>query len=541
MKNILVTCALPYSNGSIHLGHILEHIQADIWVKYQKFLGNNVYFICGDDSHGTPIMLKSNLLNVDPELMIKNNLIYHRKQFKNFNIFHDIYFTTHSKENYLFSLFLLNKIKSKNFLIKKNVMQFYDTYKNIFLPDRYIKGSCPICKEENQYGDNCEKCNSIYYSYDLINPVSLLSGEKPVLKKSLHLFLKINSFKENIRKWILSSYLQDEVKNQLLSWLNNKLIDWNISRDCPYFGFKIPKEFIKNKYFYVWFDALLGYISGFKYFCKKNNYNFFDNFWSLNSNYCIYNFIGKDILYFHGLLWPIILDILNFKKPTGLIVHGHILINGKKMSKSLNNYISTEKWLKFFDSDSLRYYFATKLSLKINDINLSINDFINIINSEIVSKFVNIPSRICKFIEYYFNNILSNRISNIDFYYYFVNKFYLINDFFINFNYKRVLYEINNMIDLLNKYINDKKPWLLVKNNDLKKLHNISTTIINIFKVISVYLYPILPNLFKKIEKFLNFKLDIKNFSVPILNHKISKYKKLFLRIDKSVINNLFK
>ncbi len=543
MKNILITCALPYSNGPIHLGHILEHIQADIWVKYQRFfLGNNVYFICADDSHGTAVVLKSIKLNIDPLLMIKNNLLEHKKIFKKFNILHDIYFTTHSKENYFFSSLLLNKIKSKNLLIKKNIMQFYDPYKKIFLPDRYIKGICPICKEKNQYGDYCEICNNIYYSYELINPISLLSNKKPVLKKSEHLFLKISSFKKKIEKWISSCSLQNEVKNQLLFLLKNKLINWNISRDKPYFGFKIPNEFIKKKYFYVWLDALICYISTFKYFCKNNNFSFFDNFWKSNGNYYLYHFIGKDILYFHGLLWPIILDILDFKKPTGLIVHGHILVNGKKMSKSLNNFISVKKWLNILDSDSLRYYFSTKLSFKINDINLCLNDFVKTINSEIVNKFVNIPSRICIFIENYFNNVLSNEMFDMNFYYYFVNKFNLISNFFLNFNYKNVLYEINDMVDLLNKFINDTKPWLLVNSNkSLKKLHAISTTIINVFRVISIYLFPIIPNLFYKIKKFLRIKLDIKNFHIPILNHKISKYEKLFLRIDKSVIDYFLK
>ncbi len=541
MKNILVTCALPYSNGSIHIGHILEHIQADIWVRYQKFLGNKVYFICADDSHGTAIILKANELKIDPLLMIKKNFLEHKIIFKKFNILHDIYFTTHSKENYYFSLLLLNKIKFKKLLTIKEITQFYDVDKKIFLPDRYIKGICPICKAKNQYGDHCEICNNIYYSNNLIKPISLLSNKKPILKKTEHLFLNISFFKNILEKWISVCYLHDEIKNQLLCFLKNELIDWNISRDYPYFGFKIPNKFIKNKYFYVWYDALLGYISSFKYFCNRNNLFSFNDFWNLNNNYDLYHFIGKDILYFHGLLWPIMLDILEFKKPTGLIVHGHVLINGKKMSKSLNNFISAKKWLKFLDSDSLRYYFSTKLSLKSSDINLCLKDFIKTINSEIVNKFINIPSRICKFIENYFNNILSKEMFDINFYYYFVNKFDLINNFFLDFNYKKVLYEINSMIDILNKFINDIKPWLLINSNkNLKKLHKISTTVINIFKVISTYLSPIIPNLFYKIEKFLKIKLNIKNFYIPILNHKISKYKKMFLRIDKFTIDDLF-
>ncbi len=541
MRNILVTCALPYSNGSIHLGHILEHVQADIWVRYNRFLGNNVYFLCADDSHGTAILLKANELKIDPLLMVKKNFLEHKEIFKKFDILHDIYFTTHSKENYYFTLLMLNKINSKKLLIKKEIKQFYDVYKNIFLPDRYIKGICPICKSKNQYGDHCEVCNNIYYSYNLINPISLLSNKSPILKKSQHLFLKTSLFKNILRKWISICYLNDEIKKQLLCFLENKLINWNISRDKPYFGFKIPSKYIKGKYFYVWFDALLGYISSFKYFCDKNNLSCFNNFLNIDNNYDLYHFVGKDVLYFHGILWPVMLDILDYKKPTGLIVHGHVLINGKKMSKSLNNFISAKKWLNILDSDSLRYYFSTKLSLKSDDINLSLRDFIKTINTDIVNKFINIPSRICTFIERYFNNVLSKEMYNINFYYYFVNKFDLINDFFLNFNYKKVLYEVNCMVDILNKFINDIKPWLLVNTDkNLIKLHKICTTILNIFRVISIYLFPIIPKLFSKIEKFLRIKLNIKNFNIPILNHKISKYKKIFFRVDESIIDNLF-
>ncbi len=538
MKNILVTCAFPYANGPIHIGHILEHIQADIWVRYQKLLGNKVYFICADDSHGTAVMLKSNELNLLPEVMIENILKDHKKQFKKFNIIHDIYYTTHNKFNYFYCLLLLNNLKINKLLYKKNIYQFYDIYKNIFLPDRFLKGQCPKCKKYNQYGDICNFCNKIYNSFDLINPKSLLSNTIPVLKKTNHLFINIKKYKKFLFNWILVSGFQSEVKNQLLFWLDNDdLIDWNISRDFPYFGFKIPNKYILNKFFYVWLDAPLGYISVFKKFCYLNyNYSKFYDFWKNDNDYEIYHFIGKDILYFHGLLWPIMLDVLDFKKPTNIIVHGHIKINGHKMSKSENNFISTKKWLKYFDSDSLRYYFASKLSFKINDINLCINDFLKTINCNLVNNYINIASRIYPFINKYYNNNLSNKLLDYNFYNFFLNKYDLINNYFLNFNYYKIILEINKLVSLVNKYINDYKPWLICKN--LKKryeLHKFCTTIINIFAIISIYLCPIIPNIFNKIEKFLNIKLYWKKIQIPILNHKINKYKKIYKYINKNI------
>ncbi len=543
MKKILVTCAFPYANGPIHLGHILEHIQADIWVRYKRMLGNNVYFICSDDSHGTAIMLKSKELNISPKFMIDNVFIEHKNQFRNFNIYHDIYSNTNNNENYFYSLLLFDKLNKLKLLNIKKICQYYDVLEKIFLPDRLIKGICPKCYKNNQYGDNCSNCNYVYNSWELINPISLISFKKPILKLTKHVFFNINSYKDILKKWISICYLQNEVKNQLLFWLKNKLNDWNISRDYPYFGFKIPDKFIKKKYFYVWWDALLGYISTFKYFSKKiNNNKIFYDFWNENSSFEIYHFIGKDILYFHGLLWPVMLHILNFRKPTGIIVHGHIMINGIKMSKSLNNFITTEKWLSIFDSDSLRFYFASKLSFKINDINLSIDDYIKTVNSELVNKFINIASRISKFIEIYFNLYLSDKLYDNNFYNLFVNKSGLISYYFSNFNYSKVVSEVSFLLNLINKYINKKKPWSINLSNKIDRnyLHNLCTTIINIFRIISIYLSPLLPSLVIKIEKFLKTKLIWDYIKIPLLNHKISKYKKLIVRIDKSLVKNLF-
>ncbi len=542
MKNILVTCAFPYSNGPIHLGHILEHIQADIWVKYQRLLGNNVYFICSDDSHGTAVLLKSRELNINVKDMIYKNLFFHKNQFINFNIIHDFYHTTNSKYNKLFLNYLINKCKKNNLLYIKNILQYYDNKKKIFLPDRYLIGICPNCKNNNQYGDNCNKCGSFYNSIDLIKPRSVISNSIPILRYSKNLFLNISKFKFSILNWLKSKNFNKNILNQLINYLNiNNLFDWNISRDKPYFGFEIPKNIIKKKYFYVWLDALLGYISLFYKFClKKNNNILFYDFWNLNSNYEIYHFIGKDILYFHGILWPCILEILNYRKPTNIIVHGHILINNIKMSKSYKNFITVDKWLNFFDSDSLRYYFASLLSNNICDINFSLNSFINKINSDIVNKFVNIASRNSTFLEKKFNNILSNKLLDDNFYYFFINKSVKINNLYLNFNYSKILLEINILLDIVNKYINDNKPWYFF-NNNLNKLHMFCTMIINIFRIISIYLYPIIPNIIKKVEIYLNDKLNWNSLNYILINHKLSKYNILYSRINYIDIFNLNK
>ncbi len=541
-KNILVTCAFPYSNGDIHLGHILENIYADIWVRYQRLIGNKVYFICSDDSHGTAILLKSIEMQVNPNIMIKNILLNHKEDFIKFNILHDYYYKTHNKYNLNFLKFFIKKSYTKNVILNKNILQFYDNKKKIFLPDRYIMGTCPNCFSNNQYGDNCIICGSIYNSLDLINPISLISKNKPILKNSNHLFLNLNILKNKIFNWIDSINLQKNVFNQLYYWLNKSLINWNISRDSPYFGFKISNRFIKNKYYYVWLDALLGYISTFYKFCKINNNNYlFNEFWNINdNNYELYHFIGKDILYFHGILWPVILDILDYRKPTNLIVHGHLLIDNYKMSKSYKNFISIKNWLKFYDSDSLRYYFSSLLSNNFNDINLSLSDFVNKINSDIVNKFVNISSRISKLLEINFNNILSKKLWNDNFYYFFVKEFYIINKYYSDFNYYKVIIKINFYLDLVNKCITDNKPWdLNYSLKNINNLHMFCTTILNIFKLISTYLIPIIPNIISKIEIFLNTKLNWKNFDKPLLNHEISKYNNIYNRIVLYNLNEL--
>ncbi len=529
MKKILVTCALPYANGPIHIGHMLEQIQADIWVRYNKLLGNVVYFICADDSHGTAILLKSRELNISCENII--NIMYkkHKRDFKAFNISHDLYFTTHNELNYFFSLYILKKFQEKKLIIKKKIYQLYDKKANIFLPDRFVQGECPRCNTKKQYGDNCSFCGNVYYAYQLKNPVSLVTKTIPVKYYTKHLFLSIKFLKNILYKWIKNSLMHRGIKKQLFLWLNDNLNDWNITRDKPYFGFKIPSKYIRDKYFYVWMDATICYISSFKYLCKLRKYNFND-FWSKNSKYDLYHFIGKDILYFHGLYWPSLLYISNFRLPTSLVVHGHVKINNYKMSKSANNFISAKKWLQYFDSDSLRYYYASKLSFKSNDVNFNLSEFLNKVNNDLINKFINIPFRVNKYLEKYFNNYLSENLYNVSFYNFFVKKSTLVSKYFLKFNYSKSLHLINKLLDMVNCFINNEKPWLMFLNGKMIYLHQICTTIINIFRVIAIYLSPVIPELFIKIEKYFNINLTWDSIQKPLIKHKMLNCNIIFLK-----------
>ncbi|QJC28892.1 methionine--tRNA ligase [Enterobacteriaceae endosymbiont of Plateumaris rustica] len=536
-KKILVTCALPYANGPIHLGHMLEHIQADIWVRYNRMYYNNeIYFICADDAHGTPIMLKSKELNITPEKMITEIYKQHISDFKKFNISYDNYYTTHSNENRLISNSIYLRLKEKNFIKKKIINQLYDEDYNIFLPDRFVKGTCPKCNSLNQYGDNCEVCGSTYNNIDLINPISILSNTIPKLRTTKHYFFDLPQFTNKIKKWISSGVLQKSVEHKVKEWFLSGLKLWDITRDKPYFGFKIPGTI--DKYFYVWLDAPIGYISTFKNLCNKNKKLNFQEWWNTNSITKLYHFIGKDIIYFHSLFWPAILEGSNFRKPNKLFVHGHVTLNGNKMSKSKGTFITAKNWLKYIDSDSLRFYYASKLSLNIDDIDLNLDDFILKINSSIVNKIVNLASRTSYFINHYFNNKLSDNI-NSKLYLHFIKKSKNINSYFINLQFSHVIKEILKLTDIANHYIDNEKPWLLAKKNptDLN-IQKICTMGINMFRVIITYIKPIMPILSEKIEIFLNKKLNFYDLNKPLLGSKIKKFKILFKRID---INHLKK
>lgn len=529
IKKFLVTCALPYANGDIHLGHILEHVQADIWVRYKKMIGYEVYFICADDAHGTPIMLKAKKIGIHPEKIIAQSITMHKRDFCTFNINHDNYHSTHSQEN-LSLLYLIYDRLKKNGLINNNfVSQLYDKEKEMFLPDRFVKGDCPRCKSTNQYGDNCEVCGAVYNSKDLLNPVSLISQSIPITRKSKHFFFNLPVFTDILKTWINSAFSQKQVVNKMQEWFNLGLKEWNISRDKPYFGFKIPDT--TDKYFYVWMDATIGYISSFKNLCNKNSNIKFESFWNKNASNEIYQFIGKDIIYFHSLFWPAILEGSNFKKPTKLFVHGHLTINGLKMSKSKGNFIKAKTWLKYLDSDSLRYYYASKLSLKIDDIDLNLLDFIQKINSDIVNKIVNLASRTAKFINEKFSGMLSDKVSAPDLYEKFVKFSFQINDDFNNLAFNKVIQKVIFLTDLANSYIDIESPWKLSKTINIKKLQDVCSMGLNLFRIIMIFLKPIVPDLSLKAENFLNTTLTWKSIHYPLINHKISNFKKLYSRI----------
>ncbi|HXK00614.1 MAG TPA: methionine--tRNA ligase, partial [Buchnera sp. (in: enterobacteria)] len=419
-KKMLVTCALPYANGPIHLGHLLEHIQADIWVRYHRMIGKKVWFICADDAHGTAVMLKSKKKNIAPETLISKIYQEHKRDFLSFNISYDNYYSTHSKENYDFVQKIYTVLKTNNYIKKRVISQLYDTKEKIFLPDRFVKGRCPSCKYENQYGDHCEACGTIYSAIDLIEPVSVISNSVPILQTSMHLFFDLPLFSNFLKKWIFSGVLQKNILNKTKEWFQVGLKQWDISRDAPYFGFKI--ESYLNKYFYVWLDAPIGYISTFKNLCEKKTDIDFNEFWDKNSTCELYHFIGKDIIYFHTLFWPAILEAIDFRKPTKIFVHGYVTVHGSKLSKSKNDVIKAIDWLKYCDSDSLRYYYACKSSANIKDIEFDIPQLVKKVNTDIVNKVVNLASRSSSFINKIFDGKLSDKLSDTKLYMEFISE-----------------------------------------------------------------------------------------------------------------------
>uniref|UniRef100_UPI003F5CC16A methionine--tRNA ligase n=1 Tax=Buchnera aphidicola TaxID=9 RepID=UPI003F5CC16A len=536
-KKILVTCALPYSNGPIHIGHLLEHIQADIWVRYQKMNNKFVIFICADDTHGTPIMLKARKMKINPNNLIKKIFHEHLYDLSRFNISYDCYSHTNTKENLYFTTKIFSFLKKKGFILEKEILQLYDSQKNIFLPDRLIRGVCPKCFSDNQYGDHCEKCGSVYEAADLINPKSEISNSIPILKKSNHVFFNLSIFQENLYNWISSGVLNIQVEKKSKEWFEKGLRLWDISRDSPYFGFKIPGY--QNKYFYVWIDAPICYISTLKVLAKKRKDICFSEFWKNSDTTDLYHFIGKDIVYFHSLFWPAILEGINFRKPTGIFVHGHLTINSKKMSKSKNIFIKASTWLKYFDSDSLRYYFASKLSSRIQDIDFNIKDFVSKINTDIVNKIVNLASRCSGFINKYFNNMLSKVLLKNTFYHLFLKNTKKIMFFFQKREFSSVIRSVIKYANFANNYINNSSPWTLAKYDQHDdKIQLICTMGINFFRFLMTWLKPITPDLSYRSENFLSTNLSFESLNYPLLNHKILKFHALYKRI--SVSENFF-
>lgn len=541
-KKILITCALPYANGELHIGHILEHVQADICVRYHRMKDYKVYFISADDSHGTPIMLKAQKNGIVPEKMILKMHKKHKKDLLKFNICYDKYHLTHSIENYRLCVLIYKILKKKKLIISKEIFQLYDIKKNIFLSDRFVQGTCPKCFAKQQSGDNCNICGATYSSIELIQPKSILSSSVPVIKKSKHLFFDLPYFENFLKIWIHSGVITHEIINKIKEWFKSGLQPWNISRDSPYFGFKIP--YVLEKYFYVWFDAPIAYLSTLRRLCKeKNKKSLFQEFWKINSKNLIYQFIGKDIIYFHSLFWPSILHGINFRKPTKLFVHGHVTFDGKKMSKSNGKLISATVYLKHFDSDYLRYYYASKISTCITDIDFNLTEFMNKINSNIINKIINLASRSASFINKYFHNCLSENVENFSLYTQFTNAKTIISKHFQEQNIYLVINEVIKLSNLANQYLNKKAPWKLAKNikNNNHHLHEISSMGINMFYIIMIYLKPILPNLARKSEKFLNKDLNWHEIATPLRLHHINKFQPLLSRITEKQVASILK
>ncbi|MDF7667043.1 methionine--tRNA ligase [Orbaceae bacterium ESL0727] len=530
-RKILVTCALPYSNGAIHLGHMLEHIQADIWVRYQRMRGNEIYFICADDAHGTPIMLKAQQLGITPEQMIGEVKAEHQRDFAGFNISYDNYHSTHSPENRELSEAIYKRLQAGGYIKTKIISQLFDPEKQMFLPDRFVKGSCPRCKAPDQYGDNCEVCGATYNPTELINPKSAVSGATPIMKESEHYFFDLPAFSTMLQEWIRSGTLQEQVANKMQEWFEAGLQPWDISRDAPYFGFEIPDA--PGKYFYVWLDAPIGYMGSFLNYCRKQNKPLFDEFWAKDATTELYHFIGKDIVYFHSLFWPAMLEGSQHRKPSNIFVHGYVTVDGAKMSKSRGTFIQANTYLKHLDPDCLRYYYAAKLSPHIDDIDLNLEDFVQRVNSDLVNKVVNIASRCAGFITKRFAGKLSATLAEPELYAQFVDKAPIIADYFEARESGKAIREIMALADEANRYIDEKAPWVIAKQEGQdQQLQAICSMGINLFRVLMTYLKPIVPSLAERTEAFLNTPLTWEAINNPLTNHTINPFKALFNRID---------
>lgn len=533
-RKILVTSALPYANGSIHLGHLVEYIQTDIWVRFQKLRGVDCTYVCADDAHGTAIMLKAEQLGHSAEQQIANVKAEHEADFAAFNVAFDNYHSTHSTENHELSNMIYGRLKANGHIASRNITQAYDPEKQLFLADRYIKGTCPKCKTEDQYGDNCEKCGATYSPMDLINPKSAISGATPVAKDSEHFFFTLPEFSDFLKGWTRAGHLQDEVANKMAEWLDAGLQAWDISRDAPYFGFEIPGE--PGKYFYVWLDAPIGYIASLKNLLDKTGGDW-QEYWKPDSTAEVYHFIGKDIVNFHALFWPAMLHSANLRTPTKICVHGFLTVNGTKMSKSRGTFINARTYLDHLNPEYLRYYFAAKLTSNVDDIDLNLEDFIQRVNSDLVGKVVNIASRTAKFI----NNaggVLATEVADAALWQQFVDGGETIANYYETRDYSKAMREIMALADAANEYIAAQEPWKLAKQTGAEaQTQAVCTLGINMFRALLTYLKPVLPALTADAEAFLGETLS---WNAPIsfrAGEKINEFKPLLTRIEKEKVD----
>lgn len=538
-RKILITSALPYANGSIHLGHLLEHIQTNIWSRFQRARGHQCYAVCADDAHGTPVMLKAQELGITPEEMVQKTQTEHEQDLAGFGVVYDNYHNTHSEENREICSDIYLKLRENGFISQRTINQLYDPEKNMFLPDRFVKGTCPKCGAEDQNGDNCDVCGATYSPTEVKNPRSVVSGATPILKDSEHFFFDLPQFETVLQDWlskgIESGTIQAEIANKLQEWFEQGLQQWDISRDAPYFGFEIPDA--PNKYFYVWVDAPVGYLASFKNYCAKQGIDY-QSFWTKDSDAEVYHFIGKDITYFHCLFWPAILEGAGYRKPTGVNVHGFVTVNGAKMSKSKGTFIKAQTYLQHLEPDYLRYYFASKLTDGVTDIDLNFEDFVQKVNSDLVGKVVNIASRCAGFITKKFSGTLqlpdtlptvltdmqaaAGSIANA----------------FEGRQYSKAIRDIMALADSANQYIDNAAPWVTIKDdNKQQETQEVCSVGINAFRILMCYLAPVLPNLAAKSEDFLNASLAWQDTAELLNNHSINKFKALMQRVDMDKVN----
>jgi len=535
-RQILVTNALPYANGPLHIGHLVGYIQADIWVRFQKMLGNECHYVCADDTHGTPIMLRAQKEGITPEALIENMGKEHLADFTEFAVAFDNYHSTHSPENQELANTIYAALDKAGHINKRTIKQAYDPEKEMFLPDRFIRGECPKCGAADQYGDSCESCGATYSPTDLKNPVSAVSGATPIEKESEHYFFKLGDFEDLLHQWTRGGHLQAEVTNKLDEWFEAGLQEWDISRDAPYFGFEIPNA--PGKYFYVWLDAPMGYLASFKNLCDKTNLNF-DEWCKAGSDKEMIHFIGKDIIYFHALFWPAVLEGSGFRTPSAVYANGFLTVNGQKMSKSRGTFIKARTYLNHLNPEYLRYYFSAKLGSGVDDIDLNLEDFSARVNSDLVGKVVNIASRCAGFINKRFDGQLSDAVHDTELYAELVNANDSIKNAYDNREYSRAMREIMALANKVNQYIDNHKPWLIAKEeNKDDELQAICSMGINCFRLLILYLKPVLPIIAENTEAFLNIEpMQWKDAGTTLTNHKINKFKPLMTRIEKESID----
>ncbi len=534
LRKILVTSALPYANAPLHLGHMLEQVQTDIWVRFQRSRGHHCRYVCADDAHGTAIMLSAEKQGVTPETHIANIKALHEADSAGFHISFDNYHSTHSPENQTWSETIFKRLEANDHIVIRSVVQAYDEAKGLFLADRFIKGTCPKCKTPDQYGDNCEACGATYSPTELIDPVSALSGTTPVEKASDHLFFQLSQFQDLLADWVSGDQLQTPIANKLREWINAGLQDWDISRDAPYFGFEIPGH--PEKYFYVWLDAPIGYIASHQNLCYRTGEDF-GSYWQPGADTELYHFIGKDIINFHGLFWPAMLASAGLRQPSAIFAHGFLTVDGTKMSKSRGTFIMASTYLEHLDAEYLRYYFAAKLSSSVDDMDLNLEDFVQRVNSDLVGKVVNIASRCAGFLRKRFDNQLSEICSEPELLTDMIATGDTVASLYEARDFQRAMREIIAVADRANQFIDDKKPWVMAKEEGREQeVQDACSVGINCFRVLMTYLKPVLPVMAEKSEAFLGLSLDWTDLNAPLEGHTINNFSPLIQRIDPDAV-----